>query len=137
MDVFSSEKRSDIMSRIRGKGNAATEGVVAALFRTHGITGWRRHQKLPGTPDFVFLKQRTAVFVDGCYWHGCPRCSRVPKSNVEFWTNKFESNKRRDRRVNRQLRAEGWHVIRVWQCRLRAPGAFLSRVNRALSRSAA
>jgi DNA mismatch endonuclease, patch repair protein len=132
VDVFSSAKRSDIMSKIRGKGNAATEMVVADLFGQHGIKGWRRHYKLKGTPDFTFLKEKTVVFVDGCYWHGCPRCSRLPKSNVEFWTAKFENNKRRDRKVNRELRADGWHVIRVWQCRLKRPAAFLSRLRRAL-----
>ncbi|WP_367850285.1 very short patch repair endonuclease [Rhodoferax sp. WC2427] len=120
------------MSKIRSRGNVATEQVVAKLFRQHGITGWRRHQKLKGTPDFTFYKEKTVVFVDGCYWHGCPRCSRVPKSNVEFWINKFESNKRRDRRVNRELRASGWHVIRVWQCRLKSQAGFLSRLRRTL-----
>lgn len=137
MDVFSTEKRSDIMSRIRGKGNASTELVVVKLFRKFRITGWRRHQKLIGTPDFTFFKQRTVVFVDGCYWHGCQRCSRVPKSNVDFWTRKIDRNRQRDRFVNRHLRSEGWHVIRVWQCRLKCPAAFIARLQKALNHSVA
>lgn len=133
MDVFSPAKRSDIMSRIRGKGNIATEIAVVNLFKQNSISGWRRHQKLPGTPDFTFWKQRTAVFVDGCYWHGCPRCKKTSKTNVKFWSLKFKANKLRDRRVTRELRLRRWHVIRVWQCQLKKPAAFLSRLRRALN----
>jgi DNA mismatch endonuclease (patch repair protein) len=114
-DVFTKEKRSEVMSRIRGKGNKATEVALAKLFRAHGITGWRRHYPITGKPDFAFPKQKVAVFVDGCFWHGCPKHGTQPKGNSAFWTTKLETNKARDRRVNRELKAKGWRVVRVWE----------------------
>lgn len=135
VDVFSPAKRSEVMSRVKSRGNAATELVVLRLLRLRGITGWRRHMCLPGTPDFAFPRERVAVFVDGCYWHGCPRCKRFPKANSEFWTAKFAANQARDRRTNRALRGRGWSVVRIWQCRLKQPEAFISRLLRALKRT--
>jgi DNA mismatch endonuclease (patch repair protein) len=79
MDVFTQKKRSEVMSRIRGKGNEKTEVRLAKLMRKAGIRGWRRHLPIPGRPDFSFRQQKVAVFVDGCFWHGCPRCFRLPK----------------------------------------------------------
>jgi DNA mismatch endonuclease (patch repair protein) len=114
-DVFSKAKRSEVMSKIRGKGNKATEIALAKLFRANGITGWRRHYPIIGRPDFAFPKQKLAVFVDGCFWHGCPKHGAQPKSNKEFWESKLASNKARDRRVNRMLRNKGWHVLRIWE----------------------
>ncbi len=75
-------------------------------------------------PDFVFLKSRTAIFVDGCFWHGCPRHATKPRNNYAFWKKKLAGNKTRDRLVNRTLRRGGWRVIRIWECdlaRLKAP----------------
>jgi DNA mismatch endonuclease Vsr len=72
-DTFTKQKRSEMMSRIRSAGNKGTELRLVQIFRTNSITGWRRGSKLPGKPDFVFPKQRLAVFVDGCFWHGCPK----------------------------------------------------------------
>ena len=115
-DVFTKAKRSAVMSRIRGHGNKETEIVLMNMLRQNGITGWRRNQKVFGKPDFLFREARLALFVDGCFWHGCPRCKRFPSSNVEFWTNRIETNRRRDRRVGRALRKEGWAVLRVWEC---------------------
>ena len=131
-DIYSTFKRSKLMSRVRGKGNKSTELRLAGLFREHGITGWRRHQPLPGKPDFVFRKERLAVFVDGCFWHGCPRCYTKPKQNAKFWQGKIGANKRRDRRVARQLRADGWSVCRIWECRLKKPEATIRRILRML-----
>ncbi len=96
-DVFTAEKRSEVMSRIRGKGNERTELALLAVFRAERITGWRRHRKLFGRPDFVFAKRRLAVFVDGCFWHGCPRHGTMPKANRAFWQAKLERNRQRDR----------------------------------------
>ena len=112
-DVFNKKKRSEVMSRIRGRGNQTTELALAKIFRHHGITGWRRHQKLFGMPDFLFRNARLAVFVDGCFWHGCPRCYRRPRSNKKFWDEKIARNKARDGRVNRERRRLGWRVIRI------------------------
>jgi DNA mismatch endonuclease (patch repair protein) len=114
-DVFSKKKRSEVMSRILGKGNKDTEVALAKLFRANGITGWRRHYPIVGKPDFAFPKQRLAVFVDGCFWHGCPMHATRPKGNSAFWATKLSSNKARDRKVNRELRAKGWRVLRIWE----------------------
>lgn len=114
-DVFTKTKRSAVMSRIRGRGNKDTEMALITLFRQHGVTGWRRNQNLFGKPDFVFRKARLALFVDGCFWHGCPKHCKIPVGNREFWKKKFTTNRARDRRVNRELRKLGWHVVRVWE----------------------
>jgi DNA mismatch endonuclease (patch repair protein) len=114
-DVFTKEKRSAVMSRIRGKGNKATEVALATLFRVNGITGWRRHYPIEGKPDFAFPKLKLAVFVDGCFWHGCPKHATHPKGNGAFWLAKLEANKARDRKVNRLLRLKGWRVLRIWE----------------------
>ena len=89
------------------------------IVRANGITGWRGESKLPGKPDFIFPKLKTAVFVDGCFWHGCPRHGTKPKNRAAFWLAKLTGNKVRDRRVNRALRERGWKVIRVWERELR------------------
>lgn len=136
------------MARIRSRGNARTELALAALFRTHGVTGWRRHVRLGLTvvrgrrtavrPDFVFPRERVVVFVDGCFWHGCPVHCRRPKDNAVFWRTKIEANQARDRRVHRALRRAGWSVLRVWEHALRlrtrtAEPAVVRRVRRALA----
>ena len=114
-DVFSKAKRSEVMSRIRGKGNKDTEIALAKLFRAKGITGWRKHYAIAGKPDFAFPKHKVAVFVDGCFWHGCPMHATQPKGNRVFWLAKLDANKARDRKVNRLLRSDGWHVLRIWE----------------------
>jgi DNA mismatch endonuclease (patch repair protein) len=126
-DVFTKAKRSAVMSRIRGHGNKDTELALMKLFRQHRITGWRRNQKVFGKPDFIFRLQKIAVFVDGCFWHGCPRCYRKPKSNRKFWENKITRNRRRDREVGRKLRNAGWRVIRFWQHELAKKGDMCAR----------
>ena len=120
-DVFTPEKRSAVMARIRSHGNRDTELKMIALFRAHGITGWRRRQAVFGKPDFVFRRERVAVFVDGCFWHGCPKPKHapLPKSRAEWWAAKLDRNKQRDRLVTRTLRREGWRVLRIWECDLK------------------
>ena len=78
-DIFTKTKRSEVMSRIHGRGNRTTELAMMKLFRRHGITGWRRNQPVFGKPDFIFHKKRVALFVDGCFWHDCPRHGHRPK----------------------------------------------------------
>jgi DNA mismatch endonuclease (patch repair protein) len=114
-DIFTKAKRSEVMSRVRGSGNKDTEIALAKLFRWHKITGWRRNQKIFGKPDFIFPKGKLAVFVDGCFWHGCPKHETKPKSNRVFWKNKFSRNKARDILVTRTLRRAGWRVLRIWE----------------------
>jgi len=114
-DVFSKRKRSAVMSAIRSRGNKATELRLIALMRAHGITGWRRSSTLTGKPDFVFPRLKLAVFVDGCFWHGCPIHGTKPKNNAAFWRKKISANRARDRLVTRTLRAQGWRVLRIWE----------------------
>jgi DNA mismatch endonuclease (patch repair protein) len=117
-DVFDKAKRSQVMSRIRGHGNKATELLLASVFRRHAIKGWRRNQPVFGKPDFTFRTQKLAVFVDGCFWHGCPRHCKMPSGNAAFWRKKLHGNKARDRIVNCTLRQRGWKVVRIWECTL-------------------
>lgn len=114
-DVFTKAKRSEVMSRIRGRGNKATELALMKILRRHHITGWRRDQKVFGRPDFVFWRVRLALFVDGCFWHGCRKHCNTPASNRAFWKKKLAANKARDCRVNQTLRKAGWRVVRIWE----------------------
>ena len=114
-DVFSKKNRSQVMAAIKSKGNKDTELKLISILRADGITGWRRSQKLPGKPDFVFRRERLVVFVDGCFWHGCPRHFIKPRGNAAFWRKKIAANKMRDRLVNRTLRRQGWKVLRIWE----------------------
>ena len=127
-DVHTTEVRSFNMSRIRGKGNKKTEVRLAGLLRKAGISGWRRHLPIPGRPDFSFCQQKVAVFVDGCFWHGCPKCFRLPKHNRAFWKAKIEGNRRRDRSVNERLRRLGWKVIRIRECQLKHSDRVVSNI---------
>jgi DNA mismatch endonuclease (patch repair protein) len=116
MDVFSKAKRSEVMSKIRGRGNRSTERRMAAMLRASRISGWQMHRKdLPGTPDFYFPELHLALFIDGCFWHQCPRCSKVPAQNGAFWTEKLMKNLRRDRRIRRALNRLGIAVWRLWE----------------------
>ena len=171
-DVFSKAKRSEVMSRIRSRGNRDTELALARLLRANGITGWRRHVLIRATvesswlrvesrkrskapqpstfntqltvrPDFVFPKSRTAVFVDGCFWHGCPKHATWPAHRAAWWRRKLAGNKTRDRLVNRALRSAHWRVLRIWEHQLAKlnakgqrlkcePGRLVQRIQRAL-----
>lgn len=89
-DIHTKEQRSKNMAAIKGKNNKSTEIALIKLFRINKITGWRRHiARLPGTPDFVFLKHKIAIFVDGCFWHNCPKCIVKPKQIENFGRKKF------------------------------------------------
>src|SRR5438309_2240246 len=103
-DPLSAAERSARMSRVRGKGNRSTELRVAAFLMRYGFRGWKRHcVDVPGRPDFFFPAAHLVVFVDGCFWHGCPACRRnVPYSRRSFWLDKIASNKRRDLSVTRR-----------------------------------
>lgn len=85
-----------------------------ALVRV-GTSGWFMHSEQIGKPDFYFERQRLAVFVDGCFWHGCPKCGHTPKTNSRYWREKIEGNRRRDRRTNQILRHKGIRVLRFWE----------------------
>jgi DNA mismatch endonuclease (patch repair protein) len=120
------------MAAVRSRGNVTTELELAKFFRKEGIIGWRRHKKIFGVrPDFVFQKEQTAVFVHGCFWHGCKKDRTIPKTNRKFWIKKIEANVRRDRLSVALLRKKGWKTMRIWEHELRSrqkvgsPGYFL------------
>jgi DNA mismatch endonuclease, patch repair protein len=120
------------MAAIRSIGNKDTELRLAAIFRATGITGWRRRQPLLGRPDFVFRRARLAVFVDGCFWHGCPKHGRQPTSNRGYWIPKLRRNQERDLAVKRALSKRGWTVIRLWEHELTSP-LLAKRISRVLA----
>lgn len=114
-DTLTKKKRSAVMAAIRSKNNRSTELMLIAIMREEGIKGWRRGRPLPGRPDFVFPTQRLAVFVDGCFWHGCRWHCRMPKSKGSYWKKKISRNQERDKAVSATLKARGWTVVRIWE----------------------
>jgi DNA mismatch endonuclease (patch repair protein) len=118
-DTFSKEKRSLIMKAVRSRGNKSTELKLIRIFKEFGIKGWRRNYKLIGSPDFVFPKTHTAVFSDGCFWHGHSCRNIKPKDNADYWERKIYRNKVRDKLVKEALRKKGWQVVRIWECEIK------------------
>lgn len=131
MDNISKEVRSRNMAAVRPKGNFSTEIAFGKLLWAAGLRGYRKHWRVAGTPDFAWPARKVAVFVDGCFWHGCS-CKTLPATNAVFWRNKISKNQERDRRVDRQLRKEGWVPVRVWECAV-ISGKTLSLIARLLN----
>jgi DNA mismatch endonuclease (patch repair protein) len=129
------ERISAVMSRIRAK-NTGPELALRKALRKSGLTTYRLHYaRVPGRPDVAFVKHKVAVFVHGCFWHGCPHHpeQRV-KSHANWWKNKIGTNKARDRRKVLALRRRGWRVITIWECRLKkSPDVQVRKVERAIS----
>jgi DNA mismatch endonuclease (patch repair protein) len=119
-DVFSKEKRSSVMRAIKGS-NTLPEVRVRSIVEKMGFRPSRLKTKLPGRPDIVLKKIRTAIFVHGCFWHFHKECkiARLPKSNKGYWLAKFRSNTARDRRNLSDLKKMGWKVIVIWECQTR------------------
>ncbi|WP_293759476.1 very short patch repair endonuclease [uncultured Aquitalea sp.] len=121
MDRVSASKRSEIMRKVRQKDTSAELAVRKLLF----ALGYRyrlHDRRLPGTPDVVFPGRKKIIFVHGCFWHGhenCPK-ARLPKSNIEYWSTKVANNILRDTQVQEELRQQGWGVLIVWQCQIKA-----------------
>ena len=132
MDIYSKEKRSEIMSQVRTKDTTA-ERRVRSLLHRNGFRFRLHRPDLPGTPDIALRKYTTVIFVHGCFWHGhrCKKGKR-PKSNASFWDKKIDANRRRDRRVQRQLRALGWRVLIVWECQTKTLDSLEQRLLRQL-----
>ena len=89
------------------------------LFKENHITGWRHNYNVKGHPDFVFLNQRVAIFVDGCFWHGHDCRNTRPSENSEYWAKKRERNIRHDKEINALFEKRGWTVLRIWECELK------------------
>lgn len=131
-DTFSTAKRSQIMAAVRSRGNKATELSLIRIFRENRVSGWRRNVQIHGKPDFVFRDQKVAVFVDGCFWHGCRAHLRMPASNNRYWSQKIRRNIARDSAITKQLKESGWHVLRLWEHDLKRPSTVVKRVLRLL-----
>lgn len=117
-DVFDKEKRSRIMSAVHSKQNKSTELKLIEIFKKNGIKGWRRNYKVQGHPDFIFPRNKTAIFVDGCFWHGHDCRNTRPSDNAEYWQKKRERNINHDKEITALFESRGWTVIRIWECEL-------------------
>jgi DNA mismatch endonuclease, patch repair protein len=124
------------MAKVRSKGNVSTERRLRSALVRAGMRGWVLHAKqVTGFPDFYFGKERLAVFVDGCFWHGCPKCGHIPKANRKFWAAKIRRNRERDRRTSARLRAQGYRVLRFREHELkRGLDGCVAAINNALRR---
>lgn len=123
MDTLTSDQRSKHMSRIRGK-DTKPEMVVRRMLHGMGYR-YRLHAKeLPGKPDIVFRRRGKAIFVHGCFWHGHEGCklARIPKSRVDFWTEKIARNAERDARAIKALEDRDWETMTIWECETKSPG---------------
>jgi DNA mismatch endonuclease (patch repair protein) len=118
-DVFTPEQRIDVMRKVKSQQNKSTEGKLILFFKTNKIIGWRRHYPIKGKPDIVFLKQKVAIFADGCFWHGHDCRNTKPKQNEDYWQKKQTRNIQRDKDVTAYLIQKGWEVIRIWECDLK------------------
>ena len=115
-DVFSKDERTAIMRNVKSKSNKSTEQKLIDIFKAKGIKGWRRNYPVKGKPDFIFPKQRIAIFTDGCFWHGHNCRNITPKQNAEYWTAKRQRNIERDKKVTQYFEQRGWTVLRFWEC---------------------
>ncbi|WP_425409612.1 very short patch repair endonuclease [Hyphococcus sp.] len=127
-DVFSKEKRAEVMRAVKSKDTKPEIALRKALF----ALGYRYRlnvRDMPGKPDLVFPKHRTVIFMHGCFWHGhhCKRGARLPKTNTDYWRDKIARNQKRDKKNAAALRKLGWRVVTVWECELRSlnPAALL------------
>jgi len=131
-DKFSKETRSKIMSSIRGK-NTKPEVAVRRLLWQNGKRYRIHDSSVFGTPDISNKSKSVAVFIDGCFWHGCSRCYKEPKSNTEFWRSKISRNRKRRKLVKARLRKEGIAILQFWEHQvLRNPGAVANKISRFL-----
>ncbi len=111
-----SKKRSKAMGAVKSSGNKTTEVRFRLALVRNRIKGWKvRPKGVKGNPDFIFFKKKIIIFVDGCFWHGCPKCGHVSKTNNSYWGAKLDRNKVRDKKNNRILRKEGYKVLRFWE----------------------
>jgi DNA mismatch endonuclease, patch repair protein len=130
-----SPTRSRMMAAVHGKQNRSTEQKVRMLLVRNRISGWRLNEpQLPGKPDFYFPQHRVAMFIDGCFWHACPTCGHLPKTNRPFWRAKLLRNKQRDRLTKRKLLSNQIEVMRIWEHELtsRSQSKVIIRLRRLL-----
>lgn len=112
--AFEARHRSQTMAAVSSRRTDIEQRLAAEMWRI-GLRGWRRERRTENArPDFVFVTPRVVVFVDGCFWHGCPRCAKRPATNLGYWTPKIKRNCDRDQEQTRDLQAAGWGVLRFW-----------------------
>ncbi len=114
MDRITKQRRSKLMSRIKSK-NTSPEIKLRRYLRSQGLRYRLHDRSVPGTPDISNKSKKIAIFVDGCFWHGCPRCYVMPKSNETYWINKMQYNKNRRIAVKRILQRNKWNVVEIWE----------------------
>jgi len=134
VDTVDRATRSRVMSAVKQRDSRIEKMFRLALW--HAGLRYRKNVRILGTPDVLFRAAKVVVFIDSCFWHGCSRHGRMPKSNVAFWRAKIDRNRRRDLRITRTYRRQGWRVVRVWEHELtvssqRAVGRVMSAVARA------
>jgi DNA mismatch endonuclease (patch repair protein) len=129
-------RTSKAMRKIRSLGNRSTELRLRMALVRAKISGWLLHPSdFYGKPDFVFPEKKLVVFVDGCFWHSCPKCGHIPDLNRAFWKKKMELNRERDIQVNQLLRNSGFHVIRFWEHKIKNEVSHcISRIQRSVPR---
>jgi len=115
-DNLTPEDRRKTMQAVKGKGTRLEKSLFSMLAGM-GLRGWKKNvDSIMGKPDVAFVSQHVAIFIDGCFWHGCPRCQRkLPKTNRQYWKRKIKRNVALARLNNRRLRADGWTVLRIWE----------------------
>jgi len=134
-DIFSKDKRSQIMSKISGKATKP-EILVRKFLFAQGFRYRKNDKQLPGKPDIVLPKYKTVIFVHGCFWHGHQNCkkSALPQTNYEFWKNKIQRNVGRDKSNQRDLRKLGWKIIVIWQCQIKNRELFGKTMKRVIQK---
>jgi len=136
MDRIAKDRRSAVMSAVKGSGTRL-EAVFAAALAERGLTGFEEQPAgIPGKPDFAHRDARLVIFIDSCFWHGCPQHLRRPSSNTDYWQQKIRRNRARDRHVTAELKAAGWHVARIWEDSVSNPRAlkwWLTRIQTLLA----
>jgi DNA mismatch endonuclease (patch repair protein) len=134
-DIFSNEKRSEIMSKISGK-ETKPEILVRKFLFSKGFRYRKNQKSLPGSPDIVLKKYNTIIFIQGCFWHGHKNCKKasMPSTNKEFWEVKIHKNIERDKRVNEELRKSKWKVITVWECKINNKKSFEKTMNKIVAK---
>ena len=134
MDHVPKEVRSRIMASVKSSGGRTTEKALSLRLRAAGLLGYRKQWAVLGKPDFAWPGLKVAVFVDGCFWHGCKKHCRIPEDNKQYWRGKIARNVRRDKATVHHLRKLGWQIFRIWEHSLKEPIRIAGRIRSRLSK---
>ena len=117
-DKFSPKKRSQIMSKIKSKNTKLENKIISDLWKK-GFRFRRNVASLKGKPDIAIKKYKIVIFIDSCFWHGCPQHCRMPSTNKIYWEKKIKKNRERDKEVSNYYKKNGWHILRIWEHKLK------------------